>query len=215
MFATEFTYVNNTYRLVVDSTLAVKTAAWLESQGVVFDRYFKHEGFCKFIFISAPDKAIALITAKYPLPVETLVEEPTPERVFVAVGNSSDIVYNSYYIQCKTPEDAITLQDKLHDEINTCWSIHLDEEHNRIYFQDPDYYDGMYALYNELVNWFGVPVRTCPDTSPYYFSDCNTPAEVKAKYRKLSKIHHPNLGGNSETLIVIANQYQEAMTSLS
>jgi hypothetical protein len=211
MFNTEFTYVNNTYRLVVDSTLAVKTAAWLEQQGVVFDRYFKHEGFCKFIFISAPDKAIALITAKYPLPTEPIVATPdtgsAPEYKFVVRGDMPklDMIYNCYWVECESPELAQCLALELEESIDTYWNIVA--EGCRVHFQDPDFEDDMVLLYYQLVARFRSPVnqdelrvlKMNSGTLPYYFDDCHTPESIKAKYRQLSKLHHPDCGGDSET----------------
>jgi hypothetical protein len=221
MFNTEFTYVNNTYRLVVDSTLAVKTAAWLEQQGVVFDRYFKHEGFCKFIFISAPDKAIALITAKYPLFSTTPVKEAIPEALFVS-NVCSDGVNVCHYFLCKSAEEASAFASHLRKTFVTKMKVFtLFDKVAFAYGKKATYLLEMDSdTYNRLVQRFGVPitadfaapVQICPE---YYFADCYTPASIKAKYRKLSKLHHPDCGGDSETFTAIANQYQEAMTNLS
>jgi hypothetical protein len=230
MFNTEFTCVNNTYRLVVDSTLAIPTAAWLESQGVVFDRYFKHEGFCKFIFITAPDKAIALISAKYPLPVETPVakELGKPLYMFLVSYSSGE---PRYWIECQSNEEAWKLAVEMRQPfIHLSCIVGLSVNGNTVSLI-PDG-DALSALIDRLMTdlisklGFGDPVVTDKEQNPerasvvtghnpYYFADCYTPASIKAKYRKLSKIHHPDCGGDSETFTAIANQYQEAMTSLS
>ena len=44
-----------------------------------------------------------------------------------------------------------------------------------------------------------------------YFADCQTVEEIKAKYRKLARENHPDLGGNLETMKLINNQYEQAL----
>jgi len=44
-----------------------------------------------------------------------------------------------------------------------------------------------------------------------YFSDCETVEEIKAKYRKLARENHPDLGGNPEAMKAINNQYEKAL----
>jgi hypothetical protein len=238
MFATEFTYVNDTYRLVVDSSLAIQTAAWLDKQGVTYDRYFKHEGFCKFIFISAPDKAIALISTKYPLPTEPVVAIPDAESNSSTAKELHNSLYRfmvsyssgkpRYWIECQSGEEAWDLILKMkRPPINLSCFIGLRVVGNAVSLV-PDT-EAPLSLIDKLINdlvdrlGFGAPVATSSDllapsqTYPdsYYFADCYTPASIKAKYRKLSKLHHPDLGGDSETFIAIAEQYEEAITSLS
>lgn len=48
-----------------------------------------------------------------------------------------------------------------------------------------------------------------------YFQDCNTPAEVKTLYRKLAFQHHPDHGGDTETMKQVNSQYQEALSNLN
>ena len=40
-----------------------------------------------------------------------------------------------------------------------------------------------------------------------YFQDCKTIEEVKATYKKLAKEHHPDCGGDTETMQAINNEY--------
>lgn len=47
-----------------------------------------------------------------------------------------------------------------------------------------------------------------------YFSNCNTLEELKAEYRRLAKIHHPDLGGDTETMKAINNEYEKAFEIL-
>ena len=215
MFNTEFTYINNIYRLVVDSTLAVDAAAWLEQQGVTFDSHFKHEGFCKFRFITAPDKAIALISAKYPIanPVTAVVPEPVQDwsgYEFVKAFDT-DSMDNGFWIQCPSPELAVELAAGL--------PVQTFIKDSQVHFADSDMESTMTPeLFCQLVECFGEPSvywKKEAAVSSYYFADCCTPASIKAKYRSLSKLHHPDLGGDSETFMEIANQYQEAIASLS
>lgn len=39
------------------------------------------------------------------------------------------------------------------------------------------------------------------------FSDCNTTSEARRRYRALAKEHHPDLGGDPETMRIVAEQY--------
>ena len=236
MFPTEFTYVNSTYRLIVDSTLAIQTAAWVDRQGVVYDRYFSHEGFCKFIFISAPEEAIHKIHSKYPLfsvVPATPVEEPSPHfdkaqrpqcppvYKFVVRGDmpESDMIYNCYWVECESPEAAGALALELEESINTCWNISA--EGCCVHFQDPDFEDGMVpSLYYQLVQRFGKPInqdvlrdiQTYSDL--YFFDDCYTPEAIKSRYRQLSKLHHPDCGGDTETFVALSEQYSSAIAGL-
>lgn len=47
-----------------------------------------------------------------------------------------------------------------------------------------------------------------------YFADVNTVESVKAHYRQLAKEHHPDLGGDLETMQEINRQYQNKLRSL-
>lgn len=44
-----------------------------------------------------------------------------------------------------------------------------------------------------------------------YFRNCHTLEELKAEYRKLAKTHHPDMGGDLETMQAINAQYDEAV----
>jgi hypothetical protein len=351
MFATEFTYVNSTYRLVVDSTLAIQTAAWLDRQSVTYDRYFKHEGFCKFIFITAPEEAINKIAAKYPLfsptpeakkPLYEIVEKNgnaffvkcisrshalrlvdylavidancfiTPEDiVFFALNedgefppmarevveayirfdgrtyepksqprpkqswDSSNPAYNeyqekcrlederkealnnvttptfyfnyyngmvatSYWIQCPSPEEAIALESDLREVLAIPYNYSMGVSETMIWFETPEEFLNYFSapemprfLYQQLVGMFGSPVDyndatpdgvdptflavddDIPADVPYFFADCYTRQSLKAKYRELSKLHHPDCGGDAETFIAIAEQYEQLIAQFS
>lgn len=41
-----------------------------------------------------------------------------------------------------------------------------------------------------------------------FFADCKTEEQVKARYRELVKIHHPDVGGDSKTFIKIQKEYE-------
>lgn len=43
-----------------------------------------------------------------------------------------------------------------------------------------------------------------------YFKDCKNPQEVKAEYKRLAKIHHPDLGGDVKIMQIINEQYKTA-----
>lgn len=45
----------------------------------------------------------------------------------------------------------------------------------------------------------------------YYFLECETVEEVKAKYRKLARENHPDLGGKPEEMKEVNNQYEQAL----
>lgn len=40
-----------------------------------------------------------------------------------------------------------------------------------------------------------------------YFQDCTTLDEIKARYKKLAKQHHPDCGGDTETMQAINTEY--------
>lgn len=42
-----------------------------------------------------------------------------------------------------------------------------------------------------------------------YFNNCSSLDELKKEYRRLSMIHHPDMGGNEETMKEINNSYSE------
>lgn len=42
-----------------------------------------------------------------------------------------------------------------------------------------------------------------------YFANCATLDELKKEYRRLSMIHHPDMGGNEETMKAINNEYSQ------
>jgi hypothetical protein len=48
---------------------------------------------------------------------------------------------------------------------------------------------------------------------PYFFADIYTDKEIKARYRQLSKIHHPDAGGNPEMFHALQSQYLQAIES--
>lgn len=48
-----------------------------------------------------------------------------------------------------------------------------------------------------------------------YFAQCNTLEEVKQLYRQLAKEHHPDKGGNLETMQAINNQYSRAIATIA
>lgn len=42
-----------------------------------------------------------------------------------------------------------------------------------------------------------------------YFTNCNTLEELKKEYRRLAMVHHPDLGGDPETMKSINNAYDQ------
>ena len=46
-----------------------------------------------------------------------------------------------------------------------------------------------------------------------YFLNCLTVFEIKKKFRELAMIHHPDVGGDNETMRIILEQYKEALQS--
>jgi len=42
-----------------------------------------------------------------------------------------------------------------------------------------------------------------------YFKDCENLAEVKRRYKELALLHHPDRGGDTETMQDINNQYEQ------
>ncbi len=47
-----------------------------------------------------------------------------------------------------------------------------------------------------------------------FFTNCNTLDELKAEYRRLTKLHHPDLGGDAETMKAVNNEYAEVFEIL-
>lgn len=48
-----------------------------------------------------------------------------------------------------------------------------------------------------------------------YFAHCTTLEDLKKEYRRLAHKHHPDLGGDLETMKAINNEYEEAHNRLS
>ena len=48
----------------------------------------------------------------------------------------------------------------------------------------------------------------------FYFKHLRTVEEIKAHYRNLAKEHHPDLGGEPDTMTEINAQYKTALNSL-
>lgn len=46
-----------------------------------------------------------------------------------------------------------------------------------------------------------------------YFKETTTPEEIKKRYRELCKQHHPDLGGDEETMKAVNDQYHKALKS--
>jgi hypothetical protein len=47
-----------------------------------------------------------------------------------------------------------------------------------------------------------------------YFCNCKTIDEIKTLYRSLAKIHHPDMGGSTETMQVINSEYAFACAKI-
>ena len=47
----------------------------------------------------------------------------------------------------------------------------------------------------------------------HYFLECETVEEVKTRYRKFAREHHPDLGGKPEVMKEINNQYEQALAA--
>ena len=48
-----------------------------------------------------------------------------------------------------------------------------------------------------------------------FFSQCNTVNEIKATYRKLCFIHHPDVGGETATMQRLNDEYHEALRQVN
>lgn len=48
-----------------------------------------------------------------------------------------------------------------------------------------------------------------------YFENCKTLEELKAEYRRLARVHHPDVGGDTETMKQINNQYEAAFNTMN
>lgn len=48
----------------------------------------------------------------------------------------------------------------------------------------------------------------------HYFLNCHTVFEIKARFRELAMIHHPDRGGDNETMRIVLEQYQEALKAV-
>lgn len=44
-----------------------------------------------------------------------------------------------------------------------------------------------------------------------FFKDCSTVAEIKTLYRELARKHHPDLGGSTEVMQILNNEYDSAL----
>lgn len=42
-----------------------------------------------------------------------------------------------------------------------------------------------------------------------YFTNCKTLEDLKHEYRRLAKVHHPDVGGDTATMQAIVNEYDE------
>ena len=47
-----------------------------------------------------------------------------------------------------------------------------------------------------------------------YFIDCETLEELKKEYKKLAMKHHPDMGGNEETMKAINAEYDKAFAKV-
>jgi hypothetical protein len=48
----------------------------------------------------------------------------------------------------------------------------------------------------------------------FYFDECNTMEELKAKYKELAKKYHPDLGGDVEIMKIINVQYSQRVFTM-
>lgn len=43
-----------------------------------------------------------------------------------------------------------------------------------------------------------------------YFSGCKTPDDVRRRFRELAKVHHPDVGGSTETFVAVMAALEDA-----
>lgn len=60
------------------------------------------------------------------------------------------------------------------------------------------------------VNNFDALPAQAGDGVTMYFSGCRSRSEVDAKWRDLAKVHHPDVGGDSDLMAEINRQYENA-----
>jgi len=48
-------------------------------------------------------------------------------------------------------------------------------------------------------------------TTADYFKDCITESEIKRRFRELCKLHHPDLGGDEETMKAVNAAYEQCL----
>jgi len=44
-----------------------------------------------------------------------------------------------------------------------------------------------------------------------FFKNCHTVEEIKVEYKRLARLHHPDLGGDLETMKALNNAYEKAL----
>ena len=47
-----------------------------------------------------------------------------------------------------------------------------------------------------------------------YFQDCQSPSDVKTRYRRLAMKHHPDRGGDTETMKAVNLAYEQALKGM-
>lgn len=52
-------------------------------------------------------------------------------------------------------------------------------------------------------------------TKNQYFQNCDTLEKIKAEYRRLALLHHPDRGGNHNVMVEINRTYETALQSLN
>jgi hypothetical protein len=208
-----------TYELVLPATNdIIKVNAWLESKGASFDRYFRSNGTVKFVFITIPELLVCQIASKYSLIDETPVAGLSPARDyseyrFVKAFDLSNEEYymNGFWIDCPSPEAAVSLALE--------FSLFAYPSDRRVHFFSLEEESETMTpeLLSLLIARFGEPavrgrakvvMGPLPDPEvPYFFADIYTDKEIKARYRQLSKIHHPDAGGSPEMFQALHEQY--------
>lgn len=215
MYATTF---SNNSVLRVDLSKFDITSEWLTKHGVKFEafRYIRSTGdsYAVFEFISAPQSVIDAHNAKF---------NPQPESWETDEYVSCDPnLFNviTFVLSEFSPEQisgvAIAYEIDHEQSFNDIVESFVRVAHQ--YFDFPlDIEKAIrdYIYRNESsTNSFFDCWDDAPFTSNEYFALCNTTAELKAEYRRLSKIHHPDCGGDAATFAVIAEQYQNCRTIL-